>query len=161
MYAVTDKGGEYRGPEWSTKPLIYLPKTVSSAKASRLREQGAQLVLHGDDSVEAEREARRAAAERGMTYVSPYNDPQVSSSRNDNAYYYYILFLPGARCFSGRAEDEGIKKISTIIGLSCYTGVLPLTSAAMREDIPTLSTGALEDSYWVSPQKTVSKTLNC
>lgn len=37
--------------------------------------------MHGDDSVEAEREARRVADERGMTYVSPYNDPQVPGHR--------------------------------------------------------------------------------
>ena len=71
----------YRGPEWAASPLVYLPVTVSSAKASMLREQGAQLVMHGDDSVEAEREARRVADERGMTYVSPYNDPQVPGHR--------------------------------------------------------------------------------
>ncbi|BDA47857.1 Serine racemase [Coccomyxa sp. Obi] len=70
-----------KGPEWAAAPLIYLPKSVSDAKASKLKQQGAQLVLFGDDAVEAEREARRIAAERGMTYISPYNDPQVAGGQ--------------------------------------------------------------------------------
>ena len=68
-----------RGPEWAAAPLIYLPQSVSDAKAGKLKQQGAQLMLFGDDAVEAEREARRAAGESGMTYVSPYNDPQVGA----------------------------------------------------------------------------------
>jgi cysteine synthase len=56
---------------------IYLPETVSEAKAEKLRRQGARLVLHGRDSVEAEREARAVAEAQGMTYISPYNDLKV------------------------------------------------------------------------------------
>ncbi len=72
-----DKVVRCRGPEWAATPLIYLPQSVSDTKAGKLRQQGAQLVLFGEDAVEAEREARQVAAVRGMTYVSPYNDPQV------------------------------------------------------------------------------------
>lgn len=54
-----------------------MPTTVSSAKAAKLKQQGARLVMHGSDAVEAETEARRAAGEKGMTYISPYNDAQV------------------------------------------------------------------------------------
>ena len=58
-------------------PLVYLPTTASEAKAAKLRAKGASLVFFGEDSVETEREARRVADQRGMTYVSPYNDPAV------------------------------------------------------------------------------------
>ena len=37
----------------------------------------ADVVLFGDDVVEAELEAARVAGERGMTYISPYNDLEV------------------------------------------------------------------------------------
>ena len=43
----------------------------------RLREAGAEIVFHGQDAVETEREARRAAEQRGAVYVSPYNDWRV------------------------------------------------------------------------------------
>ena len=35
-------------------------------------------MFHGQDAVETEREARRAAEQRGAVYVSPYNDWRVS-----------------------------------------------------------------------------------
>ena len=40
---------------------------MSDTKASKLKQQGAQLVLFGDDAVESEREAHRAASESGIT----------------------------------------------------------------------------------------------
>jgi threonine dehydratase len=57
-----------------------LPTTASAAKLSRLLEQGACVVQHGADCVLAEQEARRIAEERGMVYVSPYNDFEVRMS---------------------------------------------------------------------------------
>lgn len=80
-----------RGPEWAAVPLIYLPQSVSDAKASKLKQQGVQLVLFGEDAVEAEREARRIAEEKGMTYVSPYNDPQVL--------WHHLTLLPSLKTF--------------------------------------------------------------
>lgn len=59
------------------RALVYLPKTASAAKVEKLRARGARLVLHGDDCLDAELEARRVAGERGMVYVSPYNDWEV------------------------------------------------------------------------------------
>jgi threonine dehydratase len=60
-------------------PLVYLPQTVSQAKAEKLAARGANIVLFGDDTIKAELEARRIAEERGMTFVSPYNDNAVRS----------------------------------------------------------------------------------
>jgi len=58
--------------------LVYLPRTASPAKVEKLRARGARLVLFGDDCLDTEVEARRVAGERGMVYVSPYNDNAVS-----------------------------------------------------------------------------------
>ena len=56
---------------------IYLPDGVSPAKLEAIQAHGAATELVPGDGVEAEKLARRLAAERGMTYVSPYNDPMV------------------------------------------------------------------------------------
>lgn len=58
-------------------PIIYLPKTAAAGKVDKLRSQGAQIVLFGDDAVEAELEARQIANKLKLVYVSPYNDLQV------------------------------------------------------------------------------------
>ncbi|KAI8462337.1 MAG: tryptophan synthase beta subunit-like PLP-dependent enzyme [Monoraphidium minutum] len=65
-------GGARLGPA-----LVYLPRGASAAKVEKLRAAGAALVLHGDDCLDAELEARRVAGERGLVYVSPYNDWEI------------------------------------------------------------------------------------
>ena len=59
------------------RPLIYLPENVNALKAQKLRDQGAEICFFGTDCLEAELEARKVACEKGLTYVSPYNDLQV------------------------------------------------------------------------------------
>ncbi len=56
---------------------IYLPETTTDYKVDRFSEYDVELVFHGYDGVEAEREARRVAALDGRPYVSPYNDEAV------------------------------------------------------------------------------------
>ncbi len=56
---------------------IYVPRDVAPAKLSRIERLGAGVEKVAGDPLEAEKRARAAAAERGATYVSPYNDPQV------------------------------------------------------------------------------------
>ena len=56
---------------------MYLPTTAAEVKVDELRRRGAHVVQHGSDFVDAERAAQAAAAARGLTYVSAYNDLQV------------------------------------------------------------------------------------
>jgi hypothetical protein len=69
--------GRAGGPGLLSRSLVYLPENASPAKVDKLRARGAALALHGDDCLLAETEARRVAGERGMEYVSPYNDWEV------------------------------------------------------------------------------------
>ncbi|MBN2430528.1 MAG: threonine/serine dehydratase [Acidobacteria bacterium] len=56
---------------------IFLPEYTSTAKQEALRMYGAQIILHGNDCLEAEQLARATAEREGRIYVSPYNDWQV------------------------------------------------------------------------------------
>ncbi|XP_076090599.1 L-threonine ammonia-lyase-like isoform X1 [Mytilus galloprovincialis] len=56
---------------------IYCQEGVDPGKKDFLLHEGARLVLHGHDCVEAELKARSDAETHGTTYVSPYNDPTV------------------------------------------------------------------------------------
>lgn len=57
---------------------IYLPEGAAPSKIAQIRRLGAEIVLvEGTDTSRAEMAARRAAEERGITYVSPYNDPRI------------------------------------------------------------------------------------
>lgn len=60
---------------------VYVPEGASPAKVEKIRGKGAEVVWFGTDGLDTELEARAAAARRGATYVSPYNDPAVMAGQ--------------------------------------------------------------------------------
>jgi threonine dehydratase len=56
---------------------IYLPVNAEPSKLEALRQYGVELAFHGNDCLETELYAQAQAAEKGMVWVSPYNDPMV------------------------------------------------------------------------------------
>jgi threonine dehydratase len=57
--------------------LIVMPKTTPDIKVTAVRRRGADIVLHGNTYDEASEHAHQLAAERGMTYIPPYDHPLV------------------------------------------------------------------------------------
>jgi threonine dehydratase len=57
--------------------LIFVPESCARAKIDAIRGWGAEVRLVGEDSVPAEIAAREHAREKGLVYLSPYNDPLV------------------------------------------------------------------------------------
>jgi len=57
--------------------IIFVPEHTSSAKVDAIRQSGAEVRFHGTDGLDTELFARDFAAEKGMVYLSPYNDEQV------------------------------------------------------------------------------------
>lgn len=56
---------------------VYCQRGVDEHKKQALLDRGVRVVLHGNDCVEAENEARAAAMREQKEYVSPYNDVDV------------------------------------------------------------------------------------
>ncbi|HSQ11770.1 MAG TPA: threonine ammonia-lyase [Candidatus Deferrimicrobium sp.] len=56
---------------------IVMPVFVPLIKVSRVRHYGAQSVLHGNDYDTALAEAQQLSLERGLTFVSAFNDPWI------------------------------------------------------------------------------------
>jgi threonine dehydratase len=56
---------------------IVMPLHAPLIKVSRVRQYGAQVVLHGTDYDEAFAEAQRLAQEKGLTFIHAFNDPWV------------------------------------------------------------------------------------
>jgi threonine dehydratase len=57
--------------------VIVMPRTTPSIKVDAVRRLGGQVVLHGDGFDDALAETRRLEATRGLTFVPPYDDPDV------------------------------------------------------------------------------------
>lgn len=56
---------------------IVMPRTTPGIKVNAVRARGAQVVLHGDSFDEAAVQARALVAQRNLTYVHPFDDPDV------------------------------------------------------------------------------------
>ncbi len=59
------------------RALIVMPKTTPSIKVGAVKARGAQVVLHGDSYDEAYEQAMRIAGEKDLTFVHPFDDPDV------------------------------------------------------------------------------------
>jgi threonine dehydratase len=60
---------------------VFVSSHVADAKARRIESFGARLHRAGDDPLTAELAARRAAAETGRVFLSPYNDLDVAAGQ--------------------------------------------------------------------------------
>ncbi len=56
---------------------IVMPRYTPNIKTEHTRRFGAEVILHGEILAEAGELARQLAAQRGLTLVHPYDDPQV------------------------------------------------------------------------------------
>ncbi len=59
------------------KALIVMPKTTPEIKVNSVKARGAKAVLHGDSYDDAYAHAMELATEKGMTFIHPYDDPDV------------------------------------------------------------------------------------
>ncbi|KAB7628164.1 threonine ammonia-lyase, biosynthetic [Alkalilimnicola sp. S0819] len=59
------------------KAIIVMPRTTPQIKVDAVRRRGGRVVLHGDSYDEASAHAQRLVVEKGMTYIPPYDDPDV------------------------------------------------------------------------------------
>ena len=61
----------------NVRATIVMPRTTPQIKVDAVRSRGARVVLHGDSYDEAAAHAARLVEEKGMTYVHPFDDPDV------------------------------------------------------------------------------------
>ena len=59
------------------KALIVMPKTTPDIKVEAVERMGASTVLHGNTYDDAYQHAWQLAEKRGMTFIHPYDDPDV------------------------------------------------------------------------------------
>jgi threonine dehydratase len=63
--------------KFDARGIVFVPQGASSAKVQAIERLGAQVRYHGDDGAVTEAHARQYARDNRLTYISPYNDPQV------------------------------------------------------------------------------------
>ncbi len=59
------------------RALVVMPTTTPRIKIDAVTRRGAEVILHGDSYSEAYAQARLLERERGLTFVHPFDDPDV------------------------------------------------------------------------------------
>jgi threonine dehydratase len=60
-----------------TRAIIVMPVTTPQVKVDAVRSRGAEVVLHGNTYDDAYAYARQLEAEKGLTFIHPFDDPYV------------------------------------------------------------------------------------
>jgi threonine dehydratase len=60
-----------------TRAIIVMPVTTPQVKVDAVRSRGGEVVLHGDTYDDAYAYARQLEAEKGLTFIHPFDDPDV------------------------------------------------------------------------------------
>lgn len=118
---------------------IVVPQNASTAKVEALRRAGVELLLIGRDYDEAEAQAPEIARERGLAFVSPYDDPAVIAGAGTVALE-ALLDLPETGTIvvpiggGGLASGIGLAARALLPGVRII-GVQSIASAAMTASL--------------------------
>jgi threonine dehydratase len=63
--------------EAGAKATVVMPLHAPAAKVAACRDYGAEVVLHGETTLESLAESERLRDERGLTFVHPFDDPEI------------------------------------------------------------------------------------
>ena len=122
------------------RALIVMPVTTPRIKVNAVAARGAEVVLRGDSYDEAHAHALRLKRKRGLTFVHPYNDPEVIAGQGtigveilrQHARPIDAIFVPvgGGGLISGIAAY--VKRVRPSVKI---IGVEPLDADAMARSL--------------------------
>jgi threonine dehydratase len=124
---------------------IIMPENVPLVKAENTRSYGARVILHGETLYESADRAREIAADEGLVFVHPYDDPSVMAGQGTIALEMLedapdldqiVVPIGGGGLISGIAiAAKALKPSIEIIGVE--TALYPSFQNAIRgEDRP-------------------------
>ena len=73
------QGLSYHGTRLGVPVTIVMPRPTPAVKVMQTESVGGNVVLHGETFDEAAAHARELEAERGLTFVHPFDDPNVAA----------------------------------------------------------------------------------
>jgi threonine dehydratase len=122
------------------RAVIVMPETTQTIKVDAVAALGGEVVLEGAEYDDANRHALRLAAEQGLTFVHPFDDPDVIAGQGTIA-----VELERQWPRAPEAVFVPIGGGGLICGIGCYIkhrhpdvkiiGVEPLESASMHESL--------------------------
>jgi len=122
------------------KAVIVMPVTTPRIKVDAVQARGAEVVLHGDSYAEAYKRSLQLKRRRGLTFVHPYDDPEVIAGQGtigmeilrQHAQPIDAIFVPvgGGGLISGIAAY--VKRVRPAVRI---IGVEPVDADAMARSL--------------------------
>ncbi len=122
------------------KAVIVMPVTTPRIKVDAVQARGAEVVLHGDSYAEAYKKSLQLKRRRGLTFVHPYDDPEVIAGQGtigmeilrQHAQPIDAIFVPvgGGGLISGIAAY--VKRVRPSVKI---IGVEPVDADAMARSL--------------------------
>jgi threonine dehydratase len=119
----------YHAQRQNIPATIVMPVTTPFVKVAATQAYGASVVLHGETVADAQERAEAIAAERGLVWVHPYDDPHVIAGQGTIALEMLeevpdldVLVVPigGGGLISGTAiAARAIRPAIEIVGVEC------------------------------------------
>ncbi len=123
-----------------TRATIVMPATTPQIKVDAVLGRGAEVILEGTSYDDAYRHALKVAAERGLTFIHPFDDPDVIAGQGtigmeilrqySKPIHAVFLAVGGGGLISGVASY--IKRVSPDTRI---IGVQPVDSSAMTQSL--------------------------
>jgi threonine dehydratase len=119
----------YHGARLGVPVTIVMPEPTPSIKVAQTEGHGARIVLHGEMYDDAHAEALRMADSEGLTFVHPFDDPQIIAGQ-------------GTVALELLADAPGIETLVVPIGGGGLISGIGTAAKALRPDIELLGVQA-------------------
>ncbi|MEC4806077.1 MAG: threonine ammonia-lyase, biosynthetic [Jaaginema sp. PMC 1079.18] len=126
--------------ELGTTAIIVMPVTTPLVKVNAVKARGGEVILYGNTYDDAYTCARQLEAEKGLTFIHPFNDPDVIAGQgtigmeilrqHQKPIHAIFIAIGGGGLISGIAAY--VKRLRPEIKI---IGVEPVDSAAMSESL--------------------------
>jgi threonine dehydratase len=132
------QGVAYAARQLGVKAAIVVPGNTPKVKRDAIRALGADLTVHGDEYMEAERLAQKMSREGGMPFLSPYNDTDLIAGQGtvglemmEDGPSLDVVLVP----VSGGGLISGIATVMKAASKAEVIGIQTIASPVMHESI--------------------------
>jgi len=133
------QGVAYAARHAGVKATVVMPTTTPLMKVERTKSYGAEVILHGGVFDDAAEYAQKLAAERGMTYIPPFNDLEIACGQGTIAYEIFqslpdvdIILVP----IGGGGLAAGVATLAKLLNPHVKViGVEPAGAASMKASL--------------------------
>jgi threonine dehydratase len=132
------QGVAYAARQLGVKAAIVVPGNTPKVKRDAIRALGADLTVHGEEYMEAERLAQKMSREGGIPFLSPYNDADLIAGQGtvglemmEDGPSVDVVLVP----VSGGGLISGIATVVKAASKAEVIGIQTIASPVMHESI--------------------------